>query len=123
MNYKDELAKMKKHRALYFPAMSMLLDMHNDSHQNDPPVPIKDTSGISIILEMMDIGYVEKDSFIIKRDFGDIAGLYYKGGLPLTGEGMKAFSRDLADKQKKIYGIFFICILLILVLLAVLYFF
>ncbi len=102
MSYKNEMAKMIEHRTRYFPVMSMLLGMYQKKQHNDPPLTINDTSDISIILELIDIGYVDRESFIIRRNLRDITGLYYKGGLPLTGEGRDALERENPPDQKRV---------------------
>jgi len=87
MNYKYELKKYKKHRKKYLPVVAKLLDMHTALHDDDFPVTIADTNVMLVILELLDIGYLDPDALIIKKKFESIAGLIYNGKYPLTKKG------------------------------------
>lgn len=81
----------------------MLLDMHHSLNDAESPVSITDYNDMLIILELMDIGYVDVNAFVIKRKFEDITGLVYKGKFPLTEKG-ELFLRREGGASHRIYG-------------------
>lgn len=88
MDYKNEIKKMMKRREEYFPAFEYLLGLYRRRGEYDFPLRIEDAPFIALVIELMDIGYLDKDSFIVKKTRGNIDALYYNGGYPLTEKGM-----------------------------------
>jgi hypothetical protein len=86
-DYKKEIKKMKKHRKLYRPAMSMLLDLYNRMKPSDLPVELIDHKSVLTILELIDIGYLDENALIVKKRFGSVTGLRYDGAYPFTDSG------------------------------------
>ncbi len=87
MNYRRELRKYGKHRKKYRPVMSMLLNLHDAAGRAEVPVIITGQNDMLIILELIDIGYLDPEALIVKKKFGDIAGVAYNGMFPFTEKG------------------------------------
>lgn len=88
MDYKKEMKKMMKRREEYYPAFEYLLDIYNRRIEFDFPVRIEEAARIALFVELMDIGYLDKNAFIIKKTRGNIDALYYNGDYPLTEQGV-----------------------------------
>lgn len=106
MNYKKELNKLRKHRMQYRPAMAMLMNMHDQSNSSDFPVELIDKKEVLIILELLDIGYLDENALIVKRRFGDITGLSYTGEYPFTESGDFFFQQSRGAVKRMIRNIF-----------------
>ncbi|MCP4138468.1 MAG: hypothetical protein GY754_46350 [bacterium] len=119
MNLKKELRKMKKHRKKYFPVVIRLLELHSGLPPEDLPLEIDNFNEMVIILELLDIGYLDEEVVIAQKQFGNITGLFYAGGNPLTEQG-RAYFNEAKKEQKKKNIIIFIFAVLILGLAAVL---
>ena len=119
MNYKNEIKKMSKHREKYFPVMNRLLKIHKNFADNSPPVHITNGDEMRIILELIDIGYINIDAFIIKREFEDITDLIYNGERPLTDEGYAVLRQSQLIIRKKFLIVFIIIILSAILLLII----
>ncbi|MBN1532662.1 MAG: hypothetical protein JXA20_08375 [Spirochaetes bacterium] len=87
MDYKDQLRKMKKHRKRYFPVVERLLAIHGETGGDRVRHEITDIDDMVIILELLDLGYLDADSFIVVRSFDDVSRIYYNGRYPLTAAG------------------------------------
>lgn len=107
VNYKQELSKLKNHREKYFPVMTGLVRMYDTLKDSDFPVEIINAEEMMFILELIDIGYLDAEAFVIKKDFGDITGLFYNGEYPLTESGEYTYK----EKRLKNNSIFIILIL------------
>jgi len=115
MNYKSELKKMKEHRKKYFSLIEVLLYVERNTKKDDLPLEMTDVSQIALVMELIDIGYIDKNSFIIKRDRRDIKGLFYSGGYPLTDAGIKIYRQHLHERKTKFkFGILLVIIVLII---------
>ena len=101
MSYKSEMNKLKENREKYFPLMEMLLYVESKTEKRDLPIEMTDISQIATLMELIDIGYVNKEAFIIKKHRKDITGVFYKGGYPLTGGGIKVYRQHLHEKRGK----------------------
>ncbi len=62
MNYRREMKKMRKHRKRYHPVMAGLMELYT-SRTIAFPVKITDIGKMAIILELLDIGYLDDRSF------------------------------------------------------------
>jgi hypothetical protein len=87
MNYKKELNRLRKRRKQYRPVMAMLMKMHAQSDSSGFPVELIDRKELLVMLELLDIGYLDANALIVKKRFGDIAGLSYTGEYPFTESG------------------------------------
>jgi hypothetical protein len=87
MNYKDELRKMKKHRDKYFPVMKNLLMLHDEIKENPGQYEFTDFNEMIIILELLDLGYLNKETFIVVKFLDDVTRILYNGRYPLTAAG------------------------------------
>ncbi len=90
MDYKNEIKKMIKRRDEYFPLFDYLLGIYNNRGEYDFPLRIDGAARIALTLELIDIGYLDTESFIIKKNRGVIEALYFKGEYPLTEKGIIA---------------------------------
>ena len=122
MNYKSELKKMKENRKKYFPLIEVLLYVERNTKKDDLPLEMTDISQIALVMELIDIGYINKNSFIIKKDRSDIKGLFYNGGYPLTDAGINVYRQHLHERKTKFkFGILLV-ILALVVMSVILYF-
>ncbi len=94
MDYTRELNKMKKHHRLYHPAMARMMELYREMKHTDPSAEISDFDEMIIILELIDIGYLDEDAFIVTRRFNDITGLMYNGRYPFTEAGENIFRTE-----------------------------
>ena len=78
---------MKKHRRLYHPALRRMMALYKGTSRPGFPVEISDFNEMIIILELIDVGYLDEEAFIITRRFGDVTGLAFTGDYPLTESG------------------------------------
>jgi len=106
MNYKKELNKLRKHRKRYRPVMAMLMNLHNNSNVSDFPMELIDKKEILIILELLDIGYLDENALVIRRRFDDIVGLTYTGEYPFTDGGNFFLRQSRGIFKRKISNIF-----------------
>jgi len=116
ISYKSKMKEIKTNREKYFPLIETLLYVEKKTDKSDLPIEMTDTGRIALLMELIDLGYINKDSFIINKNRRDITGLFYKGGYPLTGEGVKAYRQYLDERKKKfIRGIMLVGVALIAV--------
>ncbi len=94
MEYKKELKKLQKHRRRYYPAACRLMDLYHNAASSELPVELIDDSDALIILELIDVGYLDEDALVVKRRFDSITGLLYTGGYPLTDSGEVFYQRE-----------------------------
>lgn len=85
MNYKRELQKIERHRTRYYPAMKFIMDLRAGGA--DLPVDITDSGETFILLELLDIGYIDPDALVVQRGISSITHVYYTGRYPLTPAG------------------------------------
>ena len=86
--------------------MSMILNLYNHSKPADFPVELIDTKEILIMLELLDIGYLNENAMIIKRRFDDITSLKYTGKYPFTDGGDFFFQQNRGNIKRKINAVF-----------------
>ncbi len=101
MSYKSQMNKLKENREKYFPLMETLLYVESKTDKKDLPIEMVDISQMAIVMELIDIGYVNKEAFIIKKHRKDISGVFYRGGYPLTDAGIKVYRLHLHEKRGK----------------------
>lgn len=89
LDYRNEMKKMMKRREQYFPLFTLLLELYNKRSEFDFPLKIEDASRIALIIELIDIGYLDTDAFTVKKTRGNIDALYYNGSYPLTEKGVE----------------------------------
>ena len=120
MNYKSEIKKMKENREKYFPLMEILLYVERNTKQEDLPIEMTDVNQIALVIELIDIGYINKNSFIIKRDRRDITGLFYTGGYPLTDAGINVYRQHLHERKTK-FKLGMLLVIIVLIVMSILY--
>ena len=86
MDYKKEMKILEKGRERYFPVMDMMLDIQGSGEGR--PVSINDPDIMRTVLELVDVGYFDADAFVVNKHFGEVRGLYYRGGPVLTDRGL-----------------------------------
>ncbi|MCL2155555.1 MAG: hypothetical protein FWH53_07830 [Leptospirales bacterium] len=120
MNYKSEIKKMNENRKKYFPLIEILLYVERNTKKENLPLEMTDVSQIALVMELMDIGYINKNSFIIKRDRRDIRGLFYNGGFPLTDAGIKVYRQNLHERKTK-FKLGMLLVIIVLIVMSILY--
>ncbi len=108
INLKKEMSKLKEHRKQYFPVMHYLQGLYNKRDSLQFPVAITDTEKMLITLELIDIEYLNKKAFDIRKDRKSITGLFYSGREPFTEKGMSTFLDHVHSQSvliKKIKGL------------------
>lgn len=103
MDYKKELKKIGRGRKRYRPVMSMLARMHEGWKPSDPPVELIDREDVLVILELIDVGYLDTDALIVRTRFENVVSLKYAGGYPFT-EGGETFMRESRNLFRRIAG-------------------
>jgi hypothetical protein len=98
MDYKKEMKMLEQGRERYFPVIDALLDMKTADGSH--PLSIDDPDMMRTVLELIDIGYFDPDAFIINKRFGEVRGLYFKGGPVLTGSGWKQYKIHNAQQRR-----------------------
>ena len=121
MDYKSEMKKMIENRKKYFPLIELLLYVERNTNKDELPIEMTDVNHIALVLELISIGYIDKNSFIVKRNRTDITGLFYKGGFPLTDAGIKVYRQYLHDRKKS-FKLGILLLVLMLGVMAVIYF-
>ena len=109
VDYRKEMRKLRKNRKRYRPALARLMRMRQNRSGAVFPVRIEDTGEMLLVLELVDVGYVDPESLIVRKRFGDIASVHYTGAFPLTEAGMRLYhggglARRLAAAKRFIAG-------------------
>ncbi len=117
MDYKKEMKMLEKGRERYFPVIDALLDMKTSDGSH--PLPIDDPDMMRIVLELIDIEYFDPDAFIINKRFGEVRGLYFKGGPVLTADGWKQYKIHHGQQRRKQVRRLFVILVSILLCAAV----
>ncbi|HOO72699.1 MAG TPA: hypothetical protein PK926_13135 [Spirochaetota bacterium] len=123
MDYNKEIKKMKKRRQEYFPVFEMLLKMYHAGEKRHVPVSIEGAPLIALILELIDIGYLDSEAFIVRKNRGDIDALYYNGEYPITESGLAAIRVRNMELKRRHIRIIIIALCLIAITAAALLFF
>jgi len=87
VNYRKEIALLVKHRNTYGPVMDRLSTLHGAWTGSSEPVAIDTDGDMLTVLELLDIGYLDPEAFIIKQSFGDYRAVFYRGGCPFAAKG------------------------------------
>ena len=98
MDYRNELKKMKKHRRRYRPAVEALMRMYHSFPAGGEPIDLNGREDLTVMLELIDIGYLDPDAFNITTRFGDIASVRYNGRYPLTPSGEAQYPRGVLGR-------------------------
>ena len=120
-DYKKELNKLKEHRKLYKPAMEKMLGMYNERGNN--PREITDEQDLPIILELIDIEYIDADAVRVKKNHGVVNRVHYTGEYPLTDAGKVFMKSELQGNKSsylKIALIFAVLIILSVIIIFIL---
>jgi len=92
--YRREMKRLREHRRRYYPAMEMLMGLYSSASGEQAPVDITDTAELPVILELLDIGYIDADALIIQKRFGTIERCLYTVKYPLTGKGQYLYKKE-----------------------------
>jgi len=119
--YKKEISRLKKHRGTYRPC---LLKIYHDYIKLSPgeSAEISDPDQIRLVVELIDLGYLDNSSVIIRKEFGDISGVVLTSRYPFTAAGVGLagiteegeFKKLSENKSKKLLSLLlFVAVLLI----------
>ncbi len=117
---RKEIEKMKSHRAVYFPVMENLIRLHRDLPKKAFPVKFSEMDEMVTILELLDIGYLDKNSFNVSESFGNVDSLSFTGAYPLTRAGNAALGQMKDLERKKSLSLVVLAVAGVVVLLFVL---
>lgn len=99
MDYKKEIKMLGRGRERYFPVIDALLDA--GTSPDGRPLPIDDPGMMRTVLELIDIGYLDPDAFIIDKRFGEVRGLSCRGGALLTESGWAQYKMHHGQQRKR----------------------
>jgi len=91
---KKEIKKMKEHRKLYKPALEKFLKLFRDSQALDEPMEITGPDELKLVVELLDLGYLEKRAFTMLEDGNSFVKILYHGSYPLTFDGESIVTSD-----------------------------
>ncbi len=94
-----KMKELKINREKYFPVIELLLYVESRTDRDDLPIEMTDVSQMAVVMELIDIGYLDKDSFIIQKNRGNVSGLFYRGGHPLTSAGAEVYREHLHQRR------------------------
>ncbi len=117
LDYKKEMKKLMKRREAYYPAFEYLLDIYNRRGEFNFPLSIDQADRVALVLELIDIGYLDKNSFIVKKTRNNIDALYFNGGYPLTEQGLLMERAHLHIRRGRYIKLVIFLTLLVLVIL------
>lgn len=120
MGYKAKMNEYRVHREKFFPLIETLMYVESKIPVSELPLEMTDTSQMALVLELIDIGYINPDSFIVKKNRGDIKGLFYRGGSILTSEGINIY-RVYLHERRGMYIKGFVLLSLLFLVMAVFY--
>ena len=61
-----------------------------------------------LVLELVDVGYVDPESLIVRKRFGDISSVHYTGAFPLTADGVRFYRGEgMAGRLRALMEYFF----------------
>jgi hypothetical protein len=98
MDYKKEMKILEKSREHYFPVMDMMLDMETSG--DGRPVSINDPEIMRTVLGLIDLEYFDADAFVVNKRFGEVRGLYYRGGPVLTAKGLIQYKEHQQQRRR-----------------------
>lgn len=92
MNLKSELKTLKKRHSQYSPVLGRMLEMYGT--YRDRALHLEDDEDVFLILELLDLGYLDKQAFAVHRSFNEIDSLIYSGTYPLTEAGQAVLNES-----------------------------
>ena len=108
LDYRTEMRKLKKNRKRYRPALARLMALRDERAGTVFPFRIEDVGEMLLVLELVDVGYVDPESLIVRKRFGDIASVHYTGAFPLTEAGFRFYRGEgTAARLRSLIGYFF----------------
>jgi hypothetical protein len=106
MDYKKELKKMARSRRRYRPVMRRLLELGSGAAGTDFPMNLIDDRDVLVILELIDVGYLDENALRARRRFGEITALVYTGDYPFTEGGEYFYKGHGAAFMERIINTF-----------------
>ena len=94
MDYRREMRDLIAHRRTYYPVLAHLLALKGNTPPDRLPLDLLADRDLVTILELLDIGYLDPEVFVVKNPFGEIRGFYYLGGHPFASKGMAFFAEE-----------------------------
>ncbi len=123
-DYRKKLREMAAHRLRYREALEKILALHNEMKGTKKVRNIIDEPLLPLLLELIDLAYLNSDAFTVEKTFGSIDAVYYNGMFPLTEEGRALFSeleeaRKKKGRKKELFALILVILMVILVYLLV----
>jgi hypothetical protein len=114
-NYRSAMKDMMRHREDYHPAITFLMD-HYNSRRNEP-LPLRESGHVFIILELIDLGYLDREAFVIDKSFGQINSVIFRGVYPLLENGEVYFRSHKKRFPFSVFSIFLFIAALIFIIM------
>lgn len=100
-DYRKKLHEMSLHRQKYVGVIESIMAVHSEMKGQRQTRNLIDEPWIALLLELIDLSYVDFEVFTIEKSFGSVVAVYYNGRNPITEEG-QAFLHDMAfDRGSK----------------------
>ena len=97
-DFRKKLHEMSLHRQQYVGIIETVMRIHSEMKGQRQTRNLIDEPWIALLLELIDLGYIDFEVFTIEKDFGSVVAVYYNGRDPLTEEG-RAFLHDMTFDQ------------------------
>lgn len=101
-DYKNEMKRLKEHRKLYFPAVTVLLKYYKSRNEYDNPIEFTDVKKMLILQELIDVGYLNPKVVVPKKPFNSLEKIVFNLDYPLTQKGDEYYFRELETIKQKI---------------------
>jgi|GEM_PF-778837 len=120
-DYRKKLKEMSLHRQKYVGVIESVMRIYSEMKGKKQTRNLIDEPWIALLLELIDLGYLDFEVFTIEKDFGSVVAVYYNGAAPLTEEG-RAFLHDMTvDHGSKRIKITVALIILAVIVLYIVY--
>lgn len=119
--HETEMKRMKDHRTCYFPVLRRMTELYALTSDGQLPVDLRDDRDLLIILELIDLEYLNHEAFNVYKRFGTIEDIKFNGLEPLTETGRFVLRSHDRDKRKHMFiaiGAFLFLFVAVLVLYA-----
>ena len=101
--HEAELKRIKDHRTSYFPVLRRMMELYVSTSAGQLPVNLNDDRDVLIILELIDLEYLNHEAFNVSKRFGTIEDISFNGLEPLTETGKFVLRNHDRDKKKRVF--------------------